>query len=180
MGRRKVIKGLSLAEYAAHRGCSPNTVTVAKRTGRLRKCMLPSGRIRSAAEADAEWAANTQHNRIPLTGPTAPRANGSIGAIEDLAEARFRREAALAETAEIELKKMKGELVDAKAMEAVMAADYSAVRTKLLGVAARARQMDPTLTEAQIPLFDDLQREPLEDLPGDASDDPEGAEGSTA
>lgn len=150
---------MSLRAYARHRGCQLKAVQDAIRDGRLRKSLTVDKKITSAEDADAEWAATTLTNRIPLTGPAAKG-----GQAPDLADSRARREAAEAELAEIKLAEMKGELIRAETVEARVVEDYSRCRTKLLGVPSRARQRDPGLTQAQIGLIEELVREALDDL----------------
>lgn len=158
-------KPISLREYARHRkeaglaGGTHHAVQVAIESGRLAKSVTPDGKIVSAEAADAEWAATTHVDRVPLSGPTA------AGALApDLAESRARREAAEASLAEIELWERRGELVLAGDVEAKLVNVFSHCKTKLLAVPARARQRDPDLTDAQVELFELLIREALEDL----------------
>ena len=162
-------QSLSLSAYARHRRASGLTggtlraVQVAIQGGRLRTSLTEDGRIRDASEADAEWLANTHSNRVPHTGPTSP--NG-VAAPPELGESRKRKEAALAELAEIELAEKRGDLVLARDVEARLVNVFSSCKVKLLGIAARARQRDPSLTAAQIAMLDALVREALEDLAG--------------
>jgi hypothetical protein len=160
---------LSLSAYARHRnamglpGGSLKAVQVAIQGGRLRACITPDKRIRDAQEADAEWLLNTRADMVPHTGPT------SCGGVVDppaLGESKARKEAALAELAEIELAEKRGELVKAKDVESKLADTFSACKTKLLGIAARVRQRDPSLTSVQIALIETLVREALDDLAG--------------
>ncbi len=63
-------------EYAQHRGCSRSTVQHARRSGRLSRSVTrgPRGELRiDPIVADAEWAATTRVERVPLSGRTAPR-----------------------------------------------------------------------------------------------------------
>jgi phage terminase Nu1 subunit (DNA packaging protein) len=148
----------SLRAYARHRGVSLAAVQAAIRAGRLRASLTPDGKIADAELADAEWEATTYSDRRPLTGPT------SGDPAPDLGEARARKEAALAEMAEMDLAERRGELVPARNVEAALLAAIMRCKTKLLGVPSRARQQDPGLTAAQVALFDDLIREAMEDL----------------
>ena len=165
-------KTISPREYAKHRGCALSTVQEAVKTGRLAKS---AKRVKGAwridpALADKEWAASTHADRAPLTGPTAPRAAPPLddgegeGDLNSLAEARARHEMAKAELAEIELAERRGDLVKARDVESRLAGVFANCKRKLLGVPPRARQQDPTLSEAQLGLVDSLIREALEDL----------------
>ncbi len=161
----KRTKPISLRAYARHRkqaglaGGTLNAVQVAIKSGRLAKSLTADGRIASAAAADAEWSATTHVDRIPITGPTAAGVPPP-----DLQESRARREAAEAALAEIELMEKRRELVPAKDVESKLVNVFAHCKTKLLGVAARARQRDPGLTGPQIELFEALIRECLDDL----------------
>lgn len=185
---------LSRRAYAAHRkrkglpGGTDGAVRRAIKDGRLSKRVLtPDGRIKSAKAADAEWLASTKADMVPLGGPTAPKMRRSPTApsptkivaaeadsptgpqVNDLAVARARREAAQARMAELELARQEGELVLAKDVEARLADVFLRCRTKLLGVPTRAREQDPTLTDQQIKLVDELIHEACEELAGDQS-----------
>jgi hypothetical protein len=178
---------LSLRAYAKHRGCALSAVQRAIESGRLSASVARDGRghpkITDAAAADAEWSATTKDNRVPLAvqlqreappvrvpPPRLPPPPGGDddpelpGAIPDRAVSLARREAAEAALAEIELAEKRGELIQAKDVEARFVAEHSRAKTKILGVPSRARQRDPTLTPAHLVLFEDLLREALEDL----------------
>lgn len=161
---------MGLREYARHRaskglpGGTLRAVQVAIESGRLQASITPEKKIRDADEADAEWAAATASDHVPLTGPTAPAGDPDRASTNDLVEARARREAAQASIREMELAQRRGELVPAKAIEDHLANVFARCRTKLLGVSARARQRDPSLSAQQLVLIEGLIREALEDL----------------
>lgn len=156
---------LSLRAYARHRkelelaGGTLRAIQVAIRDGRLSRSLTADGKIMSAEAADAEWLSTTRIDRIPITGPTAAGTPPP-----DLNESRARREAAEAALAEIELAEKRRELVPAKDVESKLVNAFAHCKTKLLGVASRARQRDPALTGPQVSLFEDLIREALDDL----------------
>lgn len=160
---------LSQRAYARHRGCSVTTVCEAIARGRLKNSLTADGKIRDAAEADAEWAATTHADRQPLTGPGGkmpddhPRRRGKNS---DLGDSMARKAAADAGLAEIKLAQARGELVRVADAEEQMVSAFTACKTKLLGVHSRARQRDPALTKEQVDLFESLIREALEDLSG--------------
>ncbi len=173
---------LSQRAYAKHRGCRLSAVQRAIKDGRLSKSLGRNGdgpwQIIDAALADAEWAATTKDNRVPLAvqlereHPRVPHApapfplgDGEDGEpIPDRAVSAARREAAEAALAEIELAEKRTELVPAKDVEARLVNEHTRAKTKLLGVPSRARQQDPTLTPEHLALFEALIREALEDL----------------
>lgn len=158
---------ISQRAYARHRkesglpGGSHHAVQEAIATGRLARSVTADGRIADAGLADKEWAAGTNEKHRPLSGPTAS------DDVPSLAEARARKEAALAKMAEMDLAERQGELVPADNVEAALLSAIMRCKTKLLGVPSRARQQDPGLTAAQVALFDDLIREAMEDLAAD-------------
>lgn len=80
------------------------------------------------------------------------------------AAAAARREAALAEIAELDLAERKGQVLDIDQVRADVIAKFSMVKTRLLGVPSRARQRDPSLTGRQVAMVDELIREALEEL----------------
>lgn len=159
---------LSLREYARHRkaarltGGTHRAVQVAITSGRLSGSLTPDRkRIRSAKLADREWAATTNEDRIPITGPTAVAAPASTSSLQ---EHRTRREAALADLAEIEVGEKRQELVPVDEARAFMISSFTVVKTRLLGVPSRLGQRDRTATPVQIALVDDLIRAALEEL----------------
>lgn len=159
---------MSGTEYAKHRGCSSQAVTQAVAAGRLTKSVkkLPSGRLSiDAKRADLEWAASTYSDRAPLTGPTAPR-RGAAGDDEpvSLMDVRNRHELAKAQLAELDLAERRGEILEAREVEARLVGVFSSCKTKLLGVPSRVRQQDPTLTKPQVALVEATIREALEGL----------------
>jgi len=164
---------MGLRQYARHRerlgldGATLRAVQVAIKSGRLMASVTAGGKIKTARAADAEWASSTNADRVPLTGPTAP-AKGDAPAppVNELAVARARREATLAELAEIELAQKRGELIRARDVEARLADVFLRCRTRLLGIPARLREQDPTLTAAQLGLIENLIRGSLEELAG--------------
>lgn len=167
---------LSKRAYARHRGCDEKAVRVAILEGRLTaKSVTKAGKIRSAKAADAEWAANTKADYVPLTGPTAPASaaptptatpSKAAAAVPppDLATARARKENANAHLAELELAERRERLVDAREVERTWVTLIHGWRTKLLGIAARVAQRDPTFTRPQLALIEADQRGALEDM----------------
>jgi hypothetical protein len=89
--------GLSVVEYAAHRGVGRRTVQRALALGRIRRG--PGGLIDPVA-ADRAWAAYTRANQ-PIAAET----------VVDMEEARRRRALADAERHELEVARLRGELV---------------------------------------------------------------------
>ena len=160
--------GLSKSAYARHRkaaglpGGDEKAVRDAIKQGRLSSSLAPDGTIADAAAADAEWAATTNPDMVPASGPTAPAI--AAAAPSPLAEARARQAAAAATLAELELAEKRGQFVRIEDVEARWSEIVTLMRTKLLGVPARMRQRDPSLKSKQIATVDALIREALEEL----------------
>jgi hypothetical protein len=125
-----VVKLLSQAEYAEHRGCSAVAVHKAVKAGRISLI----GKLIDPAVADIQWEQNTRaRTRNVGTAPAPGQAPGADLVTQAAAagspaapptvpdspivdtgytQARARRENAEAEQAEIDLRKRKGELVE--------------------------------------------------------------------
>lgn len=167
---------LSLRAYAAHRkglglpGGSLQAVQRAISGDRLRDAVVVVGGVKKIADpeaADREWAANTDLSKAPAwlkeLGENDGSDDGDEGA-SPLTTASAREKHWKAELAELTYKQRAGELVDADEMAAAMATDYSAVRTKLLGLPSKAKQRLPHLTLADLATIDEIVREALEGL----------------
>lgn len=150
-------KTLTLTAYAKRRGVSVKAVSKAVKAGRLKESVGKdrAGRpsIVDADLADVEWEANSDPSTAPATLKT-----GSFQA------ARTRRESLLAETAELKLRRMRGELVEASEVERHLVDVFTRCRTKLLAIPSRARQQLPHLTAGDVGMIERLVREALEDL----------------
>ncbi len=185
---------MSQRAYAKHRGCSLSSVQKAIASGRLSKSLGLDGRgerkITDAAMADAEWTATTHADRVPLAvqlrrgplsvapPPLPPQPTGEpaeTGGVPDRAESVARREAAEAALAELKLAKLEGEVIPAQHVDARLVDLFAQCKSKLLGVPARMRQEDPSLTTAQLATVEELIREALEDLAAEGRDAAESA-----
>ncbi len=162
--------GVSLREYARHRGCQLKAVQDAIAAGRLSASLTPDKRIADVDAADAEWLATTHAEKRPLSGPAGLEPSASLG------EARARLDAAKADLAELDLAERRGQVIPAADVQARMVAVFSACKTKLLAIPSRARQQDPGLSHSQIALLDSLIREALEDLADGDVDDGDAAD----
>lgn len=180
----------SLRAYARHRNVSATAVHRAIESGRLSQCVVrdAGGKFRGITDlelADREWAASTDLTKAPTsvveraeesTTSAPPPAPGEDAALEQLGAGDvtdpdrlsplMRQKYWQAKTAELEYKKRIGELVDAKEVEARMVDEYSRCRTKLLGIARKAKAEMPELNHAQVLKIDNLVREALEGLAG--------------
>lgn len=177
---------LSLRAYARRRGLSPEAVSKAVADGRLRESVTRAGGAPKIADpdlADREWAANTRpridHPPAPVAdepSPPTPRPRRQPTAhvvveddparprVPDYNESRARREAALADMAEIEVAERRGDLVPVDEARAEVLERYTLVRTRLLGVPSRVAQRLPHLAAEVVPVLDELLREALEEL----------------
>jgi hypothetical protein len=136
--------------------------------------------------ADLEWQANTDLSKAPgyvkdRSQPQpwdnaplqAPVTNGKPvtrvpAGLSSLAEASAREKDWNARLAELKYLRESGELVELKPFEAQMADDYARCRTKLLGIASKAKHALPHLTLSDIRVIDGLVREVCEELAGPA------------
>lgn len=173
-------KPLSLRACAKILGVSPEAVSQAVKSGRLRACVVRDHRdqpkISDVEVAKREWAARTDLSRAP--GYVRERAERRAGGIErrpglegvdvpdelSLSEESAREKHWKARIAELDFRERAGELVDATEMEAHIADAFTKVRTRLLGVPTRAKQQLPHLAAGDIAVLDRLLREALEAL----------------
>lgn len=144
---------LTVTQYAAWRGVSPQAVRKALATKRITG-VLDAGKVRIDPEvADIQWAKNTdpkQSERANAGKPAAPGGTVAAG-IEapgprrpgkDSGEepgnaywdSRARREAAEAEKAEIELAKLRGSVADREGMHRAAMALGRMLRDSMLGI----------------------------------------------
>lgn len=174
--------------YARHRGISATAVHRAVEQGRIVKSVVRDGAgkflgISDAALADQEWLASTDLSKASTelllrtaadgTGPPPPGdagdgASGADGETMTLSVALAKEKHWKALTAELDYKKRVGELVDATEVESRVIDEYSRLRTKLLGLARKAKATLPHLTREDVTAIDTLVREALEDLAGTA------------
>lgn len=167
---------MSIRAYAERRGCTPETVRQRiKRAVLVRSVVWVPGkggkdepRIADPNLADQEWSAGT---RPKAASQAATAASDEYSRLrlereeENLRAARAKREAE-----ELALAARRGELVPAAEIEAALAEEYTAVRTKLLALPTRAKQRLTHLTTADVAVLEDLVREALGELADDAGD----------
>lgn len=156
--RQEVPASISVREYARRRKVRHAAVQKAIESGRLAKSVNRDAKGKVVGvfpeHADVEWEANTDQGRAPT-----PLASGS-----GFQKARERREVALADKAEMDLRQKRGELVEASEVKQHLVGAFARCRTKLLGIPARARLQLPHLSAADVAIIDGLIREALEDL----------------
>jgi hypothetical protein len=169
----------TLRGYARHRGVSISAVRAAIRRRRLvdsvQRDATGRPRIVDIQLADSEWAQNTQSQFRPLTvaagavqtsaqPPLPAVVSAEPGEAAAYASARARREAALAELAELKLAKQRGELVEAAAVVTGVTNLFTVCRTQLLALPSKAKQVIPELSHEHVRLLDGLVRQALEEL----------------
>ncbi len=156
-------KLMSEREFARKMGASLSSVQRRREAGRLPKSAStgPKGeRLIDPGLGREEWDRCAPVSITPAGSPT-PDVTGSL---EEYQIARTRREAALASLAEDELRKSRGELVEAAGVHERLVTLFTNARTKVLGVPSKARQQLPSLTRAYLAVIEDLLREALEGL----------------
>ncbi len=180
-------EALSLRAYAIRRkaaglpGGSAEAVSKAIAERRLKKSVVRVNgqpKIADAELADREWEANTQP-RADLSPRRRQRAQAEAEGEEDVAvadapnywvsralreAAAARREAALADLAELDVRQRRGELVEASEVESHFVDVVTAAKTRLLGVASRAKAELPHIATEDIDAIENLIREALEEL----------------
>lgn len=162
---------MSLRAYARRRGVSAEAVSKAIMSGRLQASVVTVGgapKIGDVELADREWEANTQPRAdIPRGDPPedgaakVPNYNESR-AIREAHAAR--REGALADLAEIEVREKLEELVPVDEARAYIVDRFAIVKTKILGVPTRVAQRFPHIATELEPVVDEFLREVLEEL----------------
>ncbi len=163
---------LTLTAYAKRRGVSKQSVSEAIKAGRLVACLVKDeygqNKIGDPALADREWDANTDLTKAPTAVKVAAAARAAPGTgdgdASDLTVANTRKAHWDAELKELKFKEAAGELVLASDVKREWADILSQVRTKLLGLPTQVKQAVPTLTVADVVIFENLIREALEDL----------------
>lgn len=179
--RRQTLPLISKSEAADALGVSRTAVYKAIKQGRLPVVRSRDGRELIQSETLREdWYAKTMakigvgpkppagESAFPPERPkrdqqslTAPEP-GDI--VPDYNESRARTEYLKAELLELERKEKEGLLVRASEVEAKWVEVITISRTKVLGVASKAKQRIPDLTQDQIAILEDIVREALEEL----------------
>lgn len=172
--RKRSSAPLSLRAYAKRRGCSAEAVSKAIQSGRLRESVAQvdgAPKIRDPDLADREWAASTDRTRSPISAVHDP--DGDLQLQEELARAKHWE----ANLKEQKFREREGELVETKVVEKKVADLFTRVKTHLLGVPSRAKQLIPHLSTAEVGILEELVREALEELVQEDQDAPQEAAG---
>lgn len=180
---------VSIREYAKLRGVSHTAVQKAISSGRLVASVTGVGtktvRI-DVASADAEWPKSAREvmndafqpdapaeRSAPAPAPAAPASppNEMSKTTATYQQSRAVREAYAARLAKLEYERRSGKLVDADEVEKKWTEIASLVRTRVLGIASKAKQRMPGLTVAQYQALDAIVVDALESLQGKADPD---------
>lgn len=173
MARKKGPEPLSVAAYAKRCGVTHRAIQKAIEVGRLSKSLV---RVKGKAKiadpdlADRELAetgrprADREESSAMLAGDDAATvANYYVSrALREAAMAR--KEAALADMAELDVLERKGELVPVADARAQVVDKFTVVKTKILSVPSRLAQRLPHVSADDVRVIEDLIREALEEL----------------
>jgi phage terminase Nu1 subunit (DNA packaging protein) len=185
---------MSLRAYARHRkekhltGATVQAVLRAIPRGRLNRSVVRDGAgkaigISDPELADREWLATTDFTKAPaavaakaMSGAESDEdaTSSDPSVISSFSEGLAKEKHFKALQVELDYKKRVGELVEVKEVESRIVDEFSRVRTKMLGVARKAKAQLPHLTREDVNTIDALVREALEDL-AKATDDAESA-----
>ena len=157
---------ITRAEAARQMGVTVQAVYGAIKEGRLTPITDEKGKIRINSDTlMTEWTRNSQFMRVKTTSykPKAER-NKDTMSYPEYNESKARTEHLKAEMMEIERKKLEDELVSAEEVKEQWVNIVTVARTKLLGIATKAKQRLPDLDTNAIACIDDIVREALEEL----------------
>ena len=157
---------ITRAEAARQMGVTVQAVYGAIKEGRLTPITNEKGKILINSDTLMnEWTRNSQFMRVKTTSykPKAER-NKDTMSYPEYNESKARTEHLKAEMMEIERKKLEDELVSAEEVKEQWVNIVTVARTKLLGIAAKAKQRLPDLDTNAIACIDDIVREALEEL----------------
>tara|TARA_R100001510_G_C7555858_1_gene137781 strand:- start:62 stop:553 length:492 start_codon:yes stop_codon:yes gene_type:complete len=157
---------ITRAEAARQMGVTVQAVYGAIKEGRLTPITDEKGKILINSDTLMnEWTRNSQFMRVKTTSykPKVER-NKDTMSYPEYNESKARTEHLKAEMMEIERKKLEDELVSAEEVKEQWVNIVTVARTKLLGIATKAKQRLPDLDTNAIACIDDIVREALEEL----------------
>ena len=128
---------ISQADYARHRGCSREAVRRAIASGRI--TAFGPEKLLDAGLADSQWQANTR-SRVGTAKPSADPTSAPAPVLDNGAsysDWRTRREAAEAQSAELALAELRGELVRAADVRLALSRRVAGLRESFLQLPAR-------------------------------------------
>ena len=157
---------ITRAEAARQMGVTVQAVYIAIKEGRLTPIKDEKGKILINSDTLMdEWTKKTQFLRVKSTNykPKAEKVSKTMS-YPEYNESKARTEHLKAEMMEIERKKLEDELVSAEEVKEQWVNIVTVARTKLLGIATKAKQRLPDLDTNAIACIDDIVREALEEL----------------
>ena len=169
---------ISRVEGAKLLGVTKEAVYQAIKRGRI--TTYPDKKGTPMLDADTlvkDWNKNTQRP-VSVKAPDKPlaqrkpepRMSRTKEYIPDYDESRARTEHLKAELLEIDRQQKQGKLVPTAEVEAKWLEIITMARGKMLGIPSKAKQRIPDLDTAAMKALEDIVRETLEDLSGDAEE----------
>ena len=129
---------ITQAEYARRRGCSREAVRKAITDGRINA--FGPDKLVDADLADAQWVRNTRSRVVgtsPAAAPAPQCSDPPVVASSSYQAWRCRREAAEAQSAELALAELRGELIRRADMEHIVGGLAAALKESVLQIKAR-------------------------------------------
>jgi len=136
---------MSLRAYARHRGCALSAVQKAIKTGRI--TVQPDGKI-DAAQADIQWARNTEHHAPPVAHRGQEEDDGSSFGGSQYTKARAVREHYQARLTKIEYEERVAKLVPKDEVQVAAFNKFRQFRDHMLNIPDRIAAMVAAETEA--------------------------------
>ena len=153
-----------MRKYAKHRGVSPEAVSKAVKQGRISTVTDENGRRKiDPNAADNEWAKNT--DKAKIREPSAELdSDDEKPRGPSYAQSRAIREAFAARLAKLEFEEKIGRLVDGDETRKLWVTVAAIVRTKVMGIPSKIRQVIPNISLDQYLVIERIVRETLEDV----------------
>lgn len=174
---------LSLRAYAAWRkdrglpGGSLQAVQKAIERGRVAAAVTPVDGVKKIADpelADREWAAHTDQSRRGLAGFGGDDGDGTEIEPPEIVKASTRLKQAQARTAELNYRKLAGQLLEVEDAEGEWSDFCSNLRNTLLSLPNRLKQRHSDISLDVLATLDELLRADLSELAaGDDDEDPD-------
>lgn len=173
---------MSMRAYARLRGVSVEAVSKAAKMGRISTVLDERGKRKIDPElADREWVRNTDQSKyrepepltprpfVPAQEPPAPEVEATPPEEEKpkgptYAQSRAVREVFSARLAKLEFEQKSGRLVDGEEMRKLWVSVAGIVKTKILALPTKAKQLIPRLTIEEYEILERIARESLEEL----------------
>ena len=169
---------ISRVEAAKLLGVTKEAVYQAIKRGRIKTVADKKGTpMLDATTLVKDWNKNTQRpvsvkepDKPPADKKPEPRMSRTQEYIPDYDESRARTEYLKAELLELDRQTKAGKLVPVDEVEAKWIEVITLARGKMLGIPSKAKQRIPDLDAAAMACLEDIVRETLEDLAGEAEE----------